>query len=597
MFRKIQFFALVLILIVITSGCPADKISIEVALIPPCPSESRNFTNPFDNMVDISLIAVREEPNAPLEVIGGATFPYESGGRGVFDIPLSKNVRIVVEGSNDKGEVVVRGASHLFDVTTSSPTKVDVPILISTADAFAQTTEYATQECSVMPEGLVGATVTPLPNGDVLVVGGVKISGSSRFYSASFYLYDGQRGTFEEIEIDDQIREYGTRAYHTATLYNKGTADNPEWKVLIVGGETFINGQTASVSTAEIYDVNTKGVSFTASTLEEGRMYHTATLMQNGKIAIIGGENKVNGKVEAYLNTVELFDIQEERFTKLSGKDYNYMARSRSRHTATYLPLRYNTIDGEPIAGFDKILIAGGIRKDGDSLYVNDDMEIFGCSNAGCTDYRLDVVKKNDNTPLKMVQKRYGHQALSVMTGADPIGGTDEEFRNFYVVFLGGYTCIGVDRCAGTTPSTDCTCPDNDVFKGITTSVEILDATNSNGPTMLNSTDMNVARADFAAFNIDRETNNIVIFGGYGTASKSGAITDIVETMTVGKKVTTKPAYAKHKILFPRADFGAARLANGSIFIVGGENGRLGQNKESLSTVEIFTPSLPSLIE
>lgn len=593
MFDRKKLVILLLILAAIISGCPEDKISISVSLVPPCFSESKNFKDPLENVTEISFAAVKEELGADPEVISSVSFGYESGGRGVFDIPLSKNVRIVVEGYDDKGNMVLRGSSQLFDVTTSSPTKMSIPIFIAGTDAFSQTTDFSTQECSVLNSGLQGATVTPLPNGDVLIVGGATVQGSNRFYSANLILYNSQKGTFEEIEIDDQIAEYGKRAYHTATLYNKGTKEKPEWKVLIVGGETYINGVASSVATAEIYDVATKKVQFLSSTMEEGRMYHTATLMQNGKIVIIGGENKVNGKVEAYLDTVELFDIQQETFTKLSGKDYHKMANPRSRHTATYLPLRYNTIDREPVSGFDKILVAGGIKKVGTQLYINDEMEIFGCANANCTDYRFDIVRKKDNTSLKMNKKRYGHQAVAVMTGADAIPGTDEEFHNFYVVFLGGYTCIGFDRCAGGT-STDCQCPNNDVYQSITTSVEILDPTNVNGPQFINVTDMNVARADFGAVAINRENDNVVIFGGYGVTQ--GAITDIVEVMTVSKqKGIAKPRYATNKILFPRADFGFGLLSTGAIIVVGGDNGKSGANKSSLSTVEIYNPSYPPL--
>jgi|GEM_PF-2462949 len=594
MMQKVRFLLLGFVVLWMFLGCPADKISISVTLIPPCVSESKNFKNPLDSISTISLIAVREDPNAEPEVINSASFPYESGGKGIFDIPLSKNVRIVVEGYDESNKMILRGASQLFDVTVNSSTNIKVPVFIAGTDAFSQSTDYASQECSQLPDGLQGASVTPLPDGDVLIAGGVKIDGGARYYYANLYLYNSRTGTFEEIPIDDTINEYGTRAYHTATLYNKGTDDKPEWKVLIVGGETYINGKTASISTAEIYDVATKKVEFLTSTLEEGRMYHTATLMQNGKIVIIGGENKVDGKVESYLDTAEIFDIQEETFTKLSGKDYNHMTYGRSRHSATYLPLRYNTTEGKPVSGFDKVLLTGGIRKTGNSLYINDEMEIFGCANANCTDYRFDIVRKSDNTSLKMIQKRYGHQAVPVMIGADPIGGGDEEFHNFYVVFLGGYTCIGMDRCAGTTQLTDCNCPDNDVFKSITTKIEIFEPTNSQGPQLKYTLDMNVARADFAAVPIERDTDNIIIFGGYGTSV--GTITDIVETMTVNKKTQTKPAYLKNKLLFPRADFGFGLMSNGSIFIVGGENGKLGNNKASLSTVEIFVPSVSSLI-
>ncbi len=594
MFKRSHLIFLILLLVLIIAGCPEDKISIGITFIPPCISESKNFKNPIDKVSEIALVATKQESGMTPEVITSVRFPYQSGGKGVFDIPLSKNVRILAEGFDENGNMVLRGSSQLFDVTVNSPTNIKIPIFIAGADAFSQTTDFATQECSELPNGLQGATVTPLPNGDVLIAGGVSVKGATRFYSASLILYNSQKGVFEEIELDDQINEYGKRAYHTATLYNKGTKEKPEWKVLIAGGETYINGIASSVATAEIYDVQSKKVEFISSTMEEGRMYHTATLMQNGKIIIIGGENKVNGKVEAYLDTAEIFDIQEETFSKLSGKDYHKMANARSRHTATYLPLRYNTVDGEVVSGFDKILIAGGIKKVGTQLYINDEMEIFSCANVNCTDYRFDIVRKKDNTSLKMNKKRYAHQAVAIMTGVDPIGGGDEEFHNFYVAFMGGFTCIGFDRCAGST-SQDCQCPDNDVFKSITTSVEIFEPTNSDGPQFKNVTDMNVARADFGVVSVDRENDNVVIFGGYGTSQ--GTLSEIVEFMTINKKAIGKPRYATNKLLFPRADFGFGVMSTGDVFIVGGENGKIGTNKSSLQTVEIFVPVLPPLSE
>lgn len=596
MIKRLEPVILILVSCFIITACPEDKISISLNLIPPCLSESKNFRNPIDKVSEISIVATKEENASAPEVITSARFPYESGGKGVFDIPLSKNVRIVVEGFDENNNMVLRGVSQLFDVTATSPTSIKVPIFVAGTDSFCQTTDFVTQECSVMNSGLQGSTVTPLPNGDVLIVGGVSVSGANRFYSSNIYLFNSQKGTFEEIEVDEQIKEYGKRAYHTATLYNKGTRERPEWKVLIAGGETYINGVASSIATAQIYDVQSKKVEFLTSTMEEGRVYHTATLLQNGKIAIIGGENKVGGKVEAYLDTVEIFDIQSETFSKLSGKDYHKMVHARSRHTATYLPLRYNTVDNEPISGFDKILIAGGIKKVGSQLYINDEMEIFGCANASCTDYRFDVVRKKDNTSLKMQQKRYGHQAVSVMIGSEPVPGQDgEEFYNYYVLFLGGYTCIGVDRCSGST-SQDCQCPgNNDVYASISRSVEILEPTSLDGPQIKNVTEMNIARADFGAVVIDRENDNVIIFGGYSTTQ--GTMFDVVEAMTVNKKSITKPRYLASKMLFPRADFGFSVFNGGNVFIVGGDNGKLGSNKSSLSTVEIFVPSLPVLSE
>lgn len=78
-----------------------------------------------------------------------------------------------------------------------------------------------------------------------------------------------------------------TRRASTATLLNNG-------KVLITGGE--------GEKSAELYDPSTH--SFTATgTMSDARSYHTATLLQNGKVMIVGGNNG-----DTYSQTAELYD-------------------------------------------------------------------------------------------------------------------------------------------------------------------------------------------------------------------------------------------------------------------------------------------------
>jgi hypothetical protein len=119
------------------------------------------------------------------------------------------------------------------------------------------------------------------------------------------------------------------RAEHTATLL-------PNGGVLIVGG---YSGSTGDLSTAEIYDPKAGTFSPTGS-MSTPRRDHTATLLPNGKVLIVGGFKFSGGF--AVLDDAELYDPATGTFT---GTDS--MTVPRHRHTATLLPDQ-------------RVLIAGG---------------------------------------------------------------------------------------------------------------------------------------------------------------------------------------------------------------------------------------------
>jgi hypothetical protein len=111
------------------------------------------------------------------------------------------------------------------------------------------------------------------------------------------------------------------RTMHTATLLANG-------RVLIAGGSSSIYGNNALAS-AELFDSGTG--SFTATgTLTAARLGHTATLLANGKVLIVGG------------SSAELYDSATGTFTATGNPTV-----ARTEHTATLLK------NGE-------VLIAGG---------------------------------------------------------------------------------------------------------------------------------------------------------------------------------------------------------------------------------------------
>src|SRR5947209_14640774 len=72
--------------------------------------------------------------------------------------------------------------------------------------------------------------------------------------------------------------------------------------------------------------------------MNAARFYHTATLLQNGKVLVAGGFDG-----SRYISSAELYDPASARWTRTGA-----LSTSRGVHTATLLP------NG-------KVLVAGGV--------------------------------------------------------------------------------------------------------------------------------------------------------------------------------------------------------------------------------------------
>jgi subtilisin family serine protease len=162
-----------------------------------------------------------------------------------------------------------------------------------------------------------------LNDGTVLLVGGEQSSSSSgTIWLATARLYDPSITHYPFIPLNANMKV--PRSHHTATLLQDG-------RVLIVGG---LN-EAGELNSAEIYDPGAGIFSLTGS-MPAPRSGHTATLLPDGRVLIVGGNASTS---------VDVYDPATGTFTSIDGLLGN---DPRFYHTATLLP------DG-------RVLVLGGI--------------------------------------------------------------------------------------------------------------------------------------------------------------------------------------------------------------------------------------------
>jgi large repetitive protein len=159
-----------------------------------------------------------------------------------------------------------------------------------------------------------GHTATLLLDGRVLIVGGGDLGSAGDSTTASVELWDPTTGSFSPSGSLSTAR-----AGHTATLL-------PDGRVLVVGGERGRARSARPLRSAELYDPAT-GSFAPAGALVSGRVGHTATLLSDGRVLIVGGDGR-----RGSLASAETWDPRDHSFTS-SGM----LSQPRPHHTATLL--------------------------------------------------------------------------------------------------------------------------------------------------------------------------------------------------------------------------------------------------------------------
>lgn len=139
---------------------------------------------------------------------------------------------------------------------------------------------------------------------------------------------DLREANVSKTEIVASLNE--NRASHSATVL-------PDGKVIIIGG---LNSPQSFLSDAEIFNPETNQFSLLSGKMNTPRAGHTATLLPDGKILIVGGWSKLNTAE----SSAELYDPQADVFAQTGA-----MAHHRAGHVAVRLE------NG-------KVLIVGGVQ-------------------------------------------------------------------------------------------------------------------------------------------------------------------------------------------------------------------------------------------
>jgi Kelch motif/Galactose oxidase, central domain len=173
------------------------------------------------------------------------------------------------------------------------------------------------QPTSQMSIARVGHAAVLLPSGKVLIAGGWIGHGCTD----SAELYDPTTGKFTVI-----AKMTTRRGQPTATLLDNGD-------VLIAGGAD--HDAPGGIAAAEIFHTATQTFEPVGS-MHSPRVSQTATLLKDGRVLVVGGRG------ENVTATAELYDPKTKQFTQTGT-----LLTARYKHTAGLLP------DG-------RVLIAGG---------------------------------------------------------------------------------------------------------------------------------------------------------------------------------------------------------------------------------------------
>ena len=171
-----------------------------------------------------------------------------------------------------------------------------------------------------------GWTASLLNNGEVLVAGGFVVSNDLKeIYSLNNV--EIYEPTLNKWRETDSLKI--GRAFHTATLLNNG-------KLLIIGGET---NEGVELKDSEIFDPIIEKWTVVDS-INTARYNHSSILLSNGNVLISGGLNYTN-PTSPWLKSCEVYEPTKNKWETVASMDY-----TRDAHSSIILNNGYILLTG-----------------------------------------------------------------------------------------------------------------------------------------------------------------------------------------------------------------------------------------------------------
>ncbi len=535
MLRRIAIASFLLLF----AGCGSRTLDVNVKLLTQsCPGKDGKTVDALASVSDLEFVVTGDGLDKPMDT----TVTVKDGKVTLPGIPLGAkgqvlNRLITVKAHFGSGGPVTAKGAAVVQMSSDEQGPVTIPIFLHPVESFVYTADAGDpSKCTEMNKPRAGHTATLLPDGRVLVVGGAEFDAVGGLtIQDSAELFDPLTGKFTLLG-PGQGGPKLARLYQSATLLQDG-------RVLVAGGEISVDGQLQTARPTEIFDPKTDAFS-AGPLLDQGRARHSALLAAGGLVVVAGGYADPGNPLP--LKSTEFWDPTKGASTFTVGPN---LPQGRSEACAT------------TIRGGQVVVLAGGKTVDGTGKIAATDQIAFLHDVNGA----MSLLTDSTGAPLtfQMGQPRYdlGCGTLQVPDGS---GGTKD-----VVALAGGFQTV--DQYGGSS---------------VSSAVELFDP--ASGVSNAGSLSAG-ARGNLCAVQVDPQT--VVFIGGYN--SDDDTVATGSEQLSIGSDGTPKI----HKTAGAPMNDGrflhqCTRLADGSILVTGGmlDTPRKAGDPLSLRTAEVYTP-------
>ncbi len=237
-------------------------------------------TPPLQGVTHLRLRVTGEGLSEPIE----RTTPVTLRPEDVPSIPPGPGRMLEVRGytgePSSSGRVVSVGRSGPFDMPAVGAPADPVRVILRRVDTFVPLeNSQQTSTCLELREPRAAHTATLLPDGRVLLVGGFRLAGAGgidTLYSAE--ILDPMAGT--HTFVLDVGGDGGRRAFHTASLLRDG-------RVALIGGEVQSLVGATPLKSVVVFNPDTRDTQ--RFELAEPRSRHEAAIDIAGRVLLVGG--------------------------------------------------------------------------------------------------------------------------------------------------------------------------------------------------------------------------------------------------------------------------------------------------------------------